>query len=199
MADMSRPGENTPLSLDKGEARAEEKERETNSKQPGGDGDQLTGTRCDARIAAAARTPGARDEECCRARLNEAPVTRSNYGSVDVVKVCQSCQHLYDGASEVVLSPSRLETDPPLHSPASHKTVSMHRPWTARRYENLCDCGASVSGGVCVCPERATGGRLQGLLSSGNPCLKKVKIAALVVAALLPWVFLVSYIVLTNI
>lgn len=61
----------------------------------------------------------------------------------------------------------------------------------------MCDCGASVSGGVCVCPERTTSGRLQGLLPPGKPFLKKLKVAALVLAALLPWVFLISYIVLT--
>lgn len=116
VADMSRPGENTPLSLNKGEPRAEEKGKETNSKQPDGDGDQQTGTRCNAQIAASARTPGAQDDECCRARLSEAPVTRSNYGSVDVVS---SLQPVF-GEQLVV------DTPPPCNSTYLVVSVKIH-------------------------------------------------------------------------
>lgn len=82
---MSLPGENTPLSPDKGEVRAEKKERAINRKQFDGDIDQQTEMPYDSQAVATTRTPATQDDESSRTRLSEVPVTKSNYGSVDVV------------------------------------------------------------------------------------------------------------------
>lgn len=82
---MSRPGEHTPLSPDKGETQSDERESE---RKPAGDGYQQKGTHyCGHQqtAMAAGGTPGMQGDTTSEARLSEAPHTRSEYGSVDAV------------------------------------------------------------------------------------------------------------------
>ncbi|KAG0720665.1 hypothetical protein GWK47_048041 [Chionoecetes opilio] len=190
---MSRLQEHTSLAPHTAERRVTEAEGRQASTHHG---DQRTQARCHHGSIRATATACARDEKCQGSEVH--PGSRSGYGSVNTVSVCRSCQHLYAGNTEVILSPSRLDSHPPHPASSKPKPASTLRPWAARRYEGLCECGASVSGGVCVCP----GATSQGTLPSFTPCcnapgLKKVKMTALVVAAVVPWLFLVTYIVLT--
>lgn len=92
MADMSRPEEHTPLSLDKRETQAEGKDKETRNRQLQEDEDQPTIRHCHHQHAAVeARSPSRQDS---RTRLSEAPDTRSDYGSVDAVSTSPSVSNV---------------------------------------------------------------------------------------------------------
>lgn len=188
---MSQPGEHTSLAPRKGERLVAEKGSKKEHSQAHGD------PRMEAHRDGCA--PGSCCSQDGKCEVDNPPGVRSSYGSVDTVSVCRSCQHLYAGNVEVVLSPACLEDHLPHPDPANPRPVSVHRPWAARKYEGLCDCGASVSGGVCTCSGRASRRTLQRFFSCETPCLQKLKVAALVLAAIIPWVFLVTYIVLTSI
>lgn len=191
----SLPGDNTALPPSKEETQVPEEGIREQS--PAHDHKRVEAP-CAHRSPSAAVPPDPHDE---RRRVSEGSGVKRDYGSVDSVTVCQSCQHLYSGNAEVVLSPSCLEEHLPRPEPSSTsnpKPVSLYRPWAARRYEGLCDCGASVVGGVCSCPSGATQqGALHSLFSCDSTCMKRMKTVALAAAAILPWVFLVTYIVLT--
>lgn len=124
-------------------------------------------------------------------------------------KVCQSCEHLYSSSGGVILSPSSLvhsTMDPspaPLPShPSSaphpshpHTTPILYTPlrlWTTRRYGGLCECGEE--GGQCRCAGSSWPLPPRPHLPS---CWPRMKVALLVVGAILPWAFLVIYLVLT--
>lgn len=189
---MSEPGEHTSLALHKGETQVAQKDSKKHSQAQGMEAHR---DRCgEARSGTYCSLDGKRG-------VDNPLSARSSYGSVDTaqVSVCRSCQHLYAGSAEVVLSPANLEDHLPHPDPTNPRPVSVHRPWAARKYEGLCECNASVSGGDCVCPGRTSRGTLQRFLSCEAPCWRKLKVAGLVFAAIIPWVFLVAYIILTYI
>lgn len=108
-------------------------------------------------------------------------------GATDIVHVCKSCQHLYDGNRTVVLTPNSLSRVP--SSPTSRKQV---KPWGARKYEDLCVC--AETGGVCRCAASKSS-KWQRLLPRNAPWWPRVKVILLTVAGLTPWACLVLYFV----
>ncbi|KAK4308536.1 hypothetical protein Pmani_019774 [Petrolisthes manimaculis] len=125
-----------------------------------------------------------------------------------VPKVCQSCEHLYGNNGGVILSPSSLVHAPqqtsmgliaPRHPPSQHiyKAPVLRTPlalWTTRRYGGLCECGRGD--GQCRCSQCEVGSSRPPLQSRTPAWWSKVKVALLVIAAILPWVFLVTYLIL---
>lgn len=104
----------------------------------------------------------------------------------NVVQVCKSCQHLYDGQLTVVLTPNTL-SHAHHHHPSPRKQT---KPWAARRYEGLCVC--PETGGVCRCG-MSIGSKWQRLLPRNAPWWPRTKVVLLTLAALTPWACLVVY------
>ncbi|KAK8405166.1 hypothetical protein O3P69_001617 [Scylla paramamosain] len=119
------PGEHTSLAPRKGERLVAEKGSKKEHSQAHGD------PRMEAHRDGCA--PGSCCSQDGKCEVDNPPGVRSSYGSVDTVSVCRSCQHLYAGNVEVVLSPACLEDHLPHPDPANPRPVSVHRPWAARK------------------------------------------------------------------
>ncbi|XP_045594672.2 uncharacterized protein [Procambarus clarkii] len=119
------------------------------------------------------------------------------------VPVCQSCQHLYGKTSTVVLTPSTLchthaHAHANAHANAQHQTsfLSSLKPWKTRRYEDLSGCSENGS----ECQDNKTGNQTSiwlRLLPRNAPWWPRTKLILLIIAGILPWVFLAIYLVYT--
>ncbi|KAK8729852.1 hypothetical protein OTU49_008356 [Cherax quadricarinatus] len=107
------------------------------------------------------------------------------------VHVCHSCQHLYGKNSEIVIIPSNLNHT---HDHVQHH--SAFKPWKARKYEDLCACPESGREDQGNSTEHQTS-VWQNLIPRNAPWWPRTKIILLVIAGILPWVFLVIYLVFT--
>nr|XP_027208510.1 uncharacterized protein LOC113802182 [Penaeus vannamei] len=114
------------------------------------------------------------------------PPSAPNARDAEVVQVCKSCQHLYDGQPTVVLTPNTL-AHAHHHHPSPRKQT---KPWAARRYEGLCVC--AETGGVCRCGV-SKASKWQRLLPRNAPWWPRTKVVLLTLAALTPWACLVVY------
>ncbi|XP_068230241.1 uncharacterized protein [Palaemon carinicauda] len=114
--------------------------------------------------------------------------------------VCTSCQHLYKNC-EVVLTPASLCYNHLPEKGSSKKDVKKLLPssqlklWKAKSYESICHCDTDGTGQVCSC-----GAANQHLQIPGGKLLgARFKKTLLIVAACLPFIFLIVYLVLTYI
>ncbi|MPC48157.1 hypothetical protein E2C01_041925 [Portunus trituberculatus] len=115
---MPQPGEHTSLAPHKGETQVAEKGTKKHYQAPGDPRMETHSDRCGATNSG---TSCSQDGKC---GVDNRPG----------VSVCRSCQHLYAGNVEVVLSPACLEDHLPHPDPANPSPVSVHRPWAARNF-----------------------------------------------------------------
>lgn len=123
-------------------------------------------------------------------------------GSKKKQQVCHACQHLYGQNTEVVLTPAALCHD---HKPVSDAKENLpSRPllqaktWKARRYDGLCRC--NEAGQECHCnisSHRSYTRYLQ--ISASTLWGPRIKRTLLVIAAIIPFIFLIVYLVFTYI
>ncbi|KAK7065501.1 hypothetical protein SK128_016073 [Halocaridina rubra] len=112
--------------------------------------------------------------------------------NIDSIR-CHSCKHLYSQSGEVVLTPVSL-CHP--HDSKEYKPslpLNQSKSWKARRYEGLCRCNGA--GQECQCYETDRNLYLQYIkIACWGPKIKKT---LLVIAASIPFIFLIVYLVFT--